>query len=114
MTAPAPAETPAALVSEPLDNDDEPKPKPSGAPSMDTKPSTEGLDPAMAGGQEETASDLRVAGLPGSSFAASVGPGGFKLLIILVASVIVMIESSILVDKLKRAETELTSLDDCC
>ena len=81
---------------------------------MDTKPSTESLDPAMAGGQEETASDLRVAGLPGSSFAASVGPGGFKLLIILVASVIVLIESSILVDKLKRAETEWTRLDDCC
>ena len=108
MTAPAPAETPAALVSEPLDNDDEPEPKPLGAPSMDTRPSTESIDPAMAGGQEETASDLRMAGMPGSSIAASVGPAGFKLLIILIASVIVMIESCILVDKLKRAETEVT------
>ena len=55
-----------------------------------------------------------MAGLPGSSLAASVGQGGFKLLISLVASVIVLIESSILVDKLKRAETEWTRLDDCC
>ena len=107
MTAPAPAETPAALVSEPLDNDDEPEP-PLGASSTEPRPSTESIDPVMAGGQEETASDLRMAGLPGSSIAASVGPGGFKLLIILISSVIVMIESSILVDKLKRAQNEVT------
>jgi len=50
--------------------------------------------------------DIQVAGF-GSNFYDSLGPGGFKLLIVLFSSVVVLIESAILVNKLKVAQEDL-------
>ena len=51
--------------------------------------------------------DIQVAGFGSSNFYDSLGPGGFKLLIVLFSSVVVLIESAILVNKLKVAQEEV-------
>jgi len=50
--------------------------------------------------------DIQVAGFGSSNFYDSLGPGGFKLLIVLFSSVVVLIETAILVSKLQVARED--------
>ena len=104
-----PETAPPTLTAEPLGDDDKPKPAPtpfdvSPAPAAGSRMGM--ADDNMTGdaGVNDTASDLRIGGPGTSNFYESLGPGGFKLLIILISSMVVLVESAILVDKLKKAD----------
>ena len=105
----APADAPAAVVvSDPWAS----TPVPERASGGDPKPSAL-ADTGMrteANRVQRTDSanteDIQVAGFGSSNFYDSLGPGGFKLLIVLFSSVVVLIESAILVSKLQVARED--------
>lgn len=98
--ATAPDEKPAAIVvsdpwAEGASGDGEPKPSALADTGMRTEASrVQRTDSANT-------EDIRVAGFT-SNFYDALGPGGFKLAVVLFSSVVVLIESAILVDKLKK------------
>jgi len=109
--ATAPADSPApAPASDPWAS----APVVSLSTEGETKPSALATDLGNRVQRTDSANteDLQVMGSGSSNFYDSLGPGGFKLLIVLLSSAVVLIESAILVNKLKVARQEVKSLDE--
>jgi len=107
--ATAPADKPAAVVvSDPWASTPVPERAHDGEPKPSALADTGMRTEANRVQRTDSANteDIQVAGFGSSNFYDSLGPGGFKLLIVLFSSVVVLIESAILVTKLKEAQEE--------